>query len=216
MDILPAILTDDEAVARMRLERLKPLTKMVHFDVIDGEFVNNTTVAPEICSEFVENFEIEAHLMVAQPVTWIDRCADLGIRRLIAQVEALPKHAQSVFVDNVLRFGLDVGLGIDVETDIFAVATNVWVWLDKVLVMGVPVGWGGQDFHPNVLQKVRQLQSLRDTGGYAFRIEIDGGVHEETIKEMAAVRPEMLVVGSALWKDENVDQNLQKLRRLAV
>lgn len=214
MEIVPAILSADEHEVKEKLDLLRGVASSVQLDIIDGKFADNVTVGPEVVKEFVDDFVIEAHLMVVEPFTWIERCAESGIQRVLCHVEHLRKLDQELFVNKVLETGMEVGLCLDIDTDVFAIGKNLWVWLDRVLVMGVKAGWSAQEFNRVALTKINQLKELRDAGGYAFLIEEDGGAHEETIGDIVKAGVDVIGVTSAVWKGGKVEENLKRLKEV--
>ena len=153
VEIIPAILIDREVRANEQIEILKATVEWAHLDVIDGVFADMETVKPSVITD--SGIDWEVHLLVEEPVIWIQRCLEAKAERLIAQVENMSD--QNEFVETVLRAGVDVGLAVDLDTPVQKIDEGVLPWLNKVLILGVKAGRSGQSFNESVYEKVKSL-----------------------------------------------------------
>lgn len=190
-EILPGILEKDWAEIEKKLKIYKEFGKSVHIDLIDGKFAPNTTfMDPAPFKKYSQDFVLELHMMVDDPIKYIKPFADAGFGRFIGHVEMMPD--QTEFVAEAQLWG-EAGLGIDAQTPVEAIKVPLED-LDSLLVMTVKTGFSGQGFMEENLEKVKQLVS-RTT----IPIEIDGGVNEETIETGCAAGARRFVATSFLF-----------------
>lgn len=173
--LVPAILAKDENDYARKLKLLEQIgVKEVQIDVIDGKFVDNTTVGLEAIKKYPTSMRREAHLMVVNPVAVTKEYLTAGIDSVIVHYEQL----SSLFdLDQFAR--RPVGLAIDPETPVSAIL-GIAGGISLILIMGVKAGFAGQTFLPETLNRVRQLRQLVPTG----TIEVDGGVSDELIAKV--------------------------------
>lgn len=191
MTILPAILAQNEAEFRRKVERVRPLGLTLHIDVMDGVFVDNATWAPpERMREILGDLAFEAHLMVSDPMAVIPAWIDAGAERVFF-------HAEAADPDAVCRKAgarcAKLGVALNPETS----AENTLRRASRikaVMVMGVHPGWGGQQFQRAAVEKVRQLKQIRR----GLAISVDGGINPKNAAELAAAGADALVAGNAL------------------
>lgn len=198
MDIIPAILTDsaEELEEKIRVFEIMGKFKKLHLDIIDGEFAENKTVSLEAVAAIETSMAYDIHLMVSEPVLWVERCVLASAERVIGQIEKMGD--QEVFVKKVLEAGLKPGLAVDLETPIERLDPMVISELDAVLLMGVRAGFGGQEFNPITLDKIEKLGLLRDAEGASFKICVDGGINSQNIKQAEEAGADEVAVGEAL------------------
>lgn len=176
----------------------------VHFDVMDNHYVPNLTVGPMVCSALRDHLEkhgivapIDVHLMVKPVDALIEQFLEAGAASITFHPEA------SQHVDRSLRLiregAAEAGLALNPATRIDTLE-HVLDVVDRVLVMSVNPGFGGQSFIPATLEKLRQLRGWLDSrGAQRVHIEVDGGVKPANIKDIADAGAELFVAGSALF-----------------
>ena len=176
----------------------------IHFDVMDNHYVPNLTVGPMVCSALRDHLEkhgveapIDVHLMVEPVDALIEQFLDAGAASITFHPEA------SRHVDRSLRLiregGAEAGLALNPATRIDCLE-HVLDVVDRVLIMSVNPGFGGQSFIPAMLGKLRQLRSwLDDHRAQRVQIEVDGGVKPANIRDIADAGAELFVAGSALF-----------------
>jgi ribulose-phosphate 3-epimerase len=173
-NILPGILEKDWESLENRINLVKPFAKAVHIDLLDGKFAPNTTLLdPEPFKAYAQEIFFELHMMVDEPITYLQPWADSGIQRFIGHVEKMSD--QVAFVAEAQRFG-EVVLAIDAKTPVDAIRVP-FSDLDGLLVMTVNAGFSNQSFLPECLEKVQHLAQKT-----TIPIEVDGGVNDETMK----------------------------------
>lgn len=171
----------------------------IHLDVMDGHFVDNLTFGPVVVEAVRDRTSLpfHAHLMVEQPLAWIERFAAAGSDLIVAHVEAADDPGE--VIDAIVATGRRPGLAINPESP----AAAVYPWLERlglVLVMTVHPGWGGQAFIVEVLPKMRELRDEIARRGLDLPIGVDGGVNLETIGAAREAGGEVMVVGSGLYR----------------
>lgn len=218
--IVPALLEDSPELIAVQLESLRqlsPLPEVVEVDIIDGEFAQNLTIDTEQLSELeTEPFQIDIHLMTLDPTDFISQIrqgAERGqsIRTVIAQVERL--HSFQEFVEEVQANHFSVGFALDLYTPVEAIEEQWLASTQLVSVLGGQAGRQGQEFQPQVLEKVRELVRLRQEGKYGkpyrFEIRMDVGMGTDTIPQARAAGADSFAVGSELKGLTAADQQEQ-------
>jgi ribulose-phosphate 3-epimerase len=195
LEIIPAILEKDWQNIERKINLVKSFAKTIQIDLIDGKFLpQQTFLDPKPFAKSCWDYFMELHLMVENPLDYIKPFADVGFKRFIAHVEALPGlEDQENFIKQGKLFG-EVGLAIDKSTDISSVKVPLSS-LDCLLIMLVKAGSSGQTFDVNVLEKIKQLKARTQ-----IPIEVDGGINLESAtkaKESGATR---FSVNSFLFK----------------
>jgi len=210
--VLPSLLLCDFANLRDEMARLEDAgVRALHLDVMDGHFVPNLTYGLPLVETFrrLSDLPLDVHLMISNPEEFVERYADAGADALTIHIEAVPRP------QNVLRRirELDVaaGLAINPGTPLSAIEDCIEL-CDMLLVMSVEPGFGGQEFQPVALQKLRELR--RRINGDQL-LEIDGGVNDATISDCAEAGAQLFVVGSAIFRGKDYAQSLRRLESLA-
>ncbi len=219
VEIIPAILTDNITGLTEKLKIIDneilandAPVKRVQIDVIDGQFVNNKTVDPVNMLGIETLLSLDFHLMVHQPVNWIEKCANAGADRIIGQIEMM--SSQTEFVERVSETGLYVGLAVDLETPVEKLDPVVLTNVDVILLMAVSAGWGGQKFDARVLDKIKKLDEIRSRDKTPYRICVDGGETVDNIDETHFAGADEVVIGKRLF-DGNFAENVKKFQNAA-
>ncbi len=207
--ILPSLLLCDFANLQREVERLEEAgVEVLHLDVMDGHFVPNLTYGLPIVQALrkVTNLALDVHLMVSDPATYAPQFADSGVNSITFHIEALPKPTQ--LLNDLKKRGVAAGLAINPGTD-FARVQPFVSDCDLILVMSVPAGFGGQAFHAEALDRLRWL---RETHGPELLLEVDGGVNVDTVGLCTKSGADLLVAGSAIFREADYCQAITRLR----
>ncbi len=185
----------------------------IHADVMDGHFVPNITFGPLVVEAVrrVTNLPIDVHLMIENPDRYVADFAGAGANYISVQVETCPHLNRSIQLikDN----GAAAGVVLNPSTPL---STIDWVLeaVDYVLIMSVNPGFGGQRFIANSLQKIAELRRIIDENSYSALIEVDGGVNEQTIADVARAGADAFVAGSAIFGREDYAEIISRFRQL--
>ena len=198
--IAPSILSAD--FARLGEEVDNVLTSgadIVHFDVMDNHYVPNLTIGPLVCEALRKHgvtAEIAVHLMVKPVDRIIPDFAKAGASYITFHPEASDHIDRSLQL--VKAEGCKAGLVFNPATPL-SLAEHVMDKVDRILLMSVNPGFGGQSFIPHTLEKLRQARKMIDESGYDIDLEVDGGVNIKNIREIAEAGARTFVAGSAVF-----------------
>jgi ribulose-phosphate 3-epimerase len=211
--IAPSILSAD--FARLGEDTAKVLAAgadVVHFDVMDNHYVPNLTIGPMVCQalrDYGITAPIDVHLMVKPVDRIVPDFAKAGATYISFHPEA------SEHVDRTLQLikesGCKAGLVFNPATPL-SYLDYVMDKLDVILLMSVNPGFGGQSFIPATLNKLRQVRKLIDDSGYDIRLEVDGGVKVDNIRQIAAAGADMFVAGSAIFNQPDYAAVIDAMR----
>jgi ribulose-phosphate 3-epimerase len=184
----------------------------IHADVMDGHFVPNITFGPLVVKAVraVTDLPIDVHLMIESPDRFIEDFAAAGADWISVHVETCPHLNRTL--QRIHETGLRAGVVLNPSTPLAAVD---WVleYVDYLLVMSVNPGFGGQKFIPNSLQKVRDLRLRLGERNLPALIEIDGGVNDATIGDLAAAGADVFVAGSAIFGQSDYRRVIEGFRK---
>ncbi len=211
--IAPSILSADFARLGEEVDAvLAAGADMIHFDVMDNHYVPNLTIGPMVCKalrKYGVTAPVDVHLMVEPVDDLIGQFADAGATFITFHPEA------SRHVDRSLQLikdrGCFAGLVLNPASSLDEIK-YVMEKMDMLLLMSVNPGFGGQQFIPYVLDKVREARALIDASGYNIRLEVDGGVSTENIRALAAAGADTFVSGSAIFNTDDYAATIASMR----
>ncbi|HEY9556618.1 MAG TPA: ribulose-phosphate 3-epimerase [Acidimicrobiales bacterium] len=215
-EIAPSVLPADFARLGEEVAALEEAgVDRIQWDVMDGRFVPNLTFGPDVIAACRPHATVpfEAHLMVEQPDELAARYVEAGCQMLIVHAEAY-RHLHSTLA-NIRELGAQPAVALNPATPVDAVA-HVLDLVDLVLVMTVNPGFGGQAYIATMETKVAAVREMILAGGHDVDLEVDGGIGPSTIAGAAAAGANVLVAGSALYRDpEGLAHAVSELRSLA-
>ncbi|MEQ9545360.1 MAG: ribulose-phosphate 3-epimerase [Marinobacter sp.] len=211
--IAPSILSADFARLGEEVDTvLAAGADIVHFDVMDNHYVPNLTIGPMVCEALRKHgvtAPIDVHLMVSPVDDLIRMFIDAGASYITFHPEA------SAHIDRSLQLirdaGLKAGLVFNPATPLHYL-DHVMDKLDMILLMSVNPGFGGQSFIPGTLDKLREARKRIDTSGHNIRLEIDGGVKVNNIREIAEAGADTFVAGSAIFNTDDYKATIDQMR----
>ena len=186
----------------------------LHVDVMDAHFVPNLTIGLPVVRALipVTDIPVDCHLMIDDPDSWAVRYAEAGSHNVTVHVEAADDPV--AIAKNVRAAGARAGLSVKPGTPLEPYV-ELLRHFDTLLVMSVEPGFGGQEFIPEVLGKVRVARRLVDAGELTVLVEIDGGINEDTIEQAAEAGVDCFVAGSAVYGADDPAAMVGVLRDLA-
>jgi ribulose-phosphate 3-epimerase len=188
---------------------------VLHVDVMDGHFVPNITVGLPVVKSLsrVTNLPIDAHLMISEPGVYAEQFAKAGAAMVSVHYEADANLHRTL--TSIKKAGAQAGVVINPATPV-NVLDEAIAFVDYVLVMSVNPGFGGQEFIPSSLEKLRRLRRLIDERGVPVRIEIDGGVDRQNIAQVVSAGADIIVAGSAIFHKADAEVAVRELREATV
>jgi ribulose-phosphate 3-epimerase len=212
--LVPSILSADFTRLGEQVRQVEAAgAQRIQIDVMDGHFVPNITMGPLIVEAVrrCTSLPLEAHLMITNPQEYIETFAKAGADVIIVHQEVCPHLHRAI--QQIRSAGKMPAVALNPSTPVFLLE-DVLSLLDMVLVMTVNPGFGGQDFIPETLPKIARLRHMITERGLRCDIEVDGGIHEATIRQVVQAGANLLVAGSAIYNDkESVAQAMERLRR---
>ena len=212
--ISPSILSADFSNLGKEIQNLeRAKADLIHIDVMDGHFVPNITIGPEVINKLRKytSLPFDVHLMISPVHDFVKNFADAGADIITIHPEATNDLVSSI--KKIKSYNKKVGVSLNPETTVDK-ALPILSMIDLVLIMSVNPGFGGQKFMEETLEKVKVLRKEIDTKKFKTQIEIDGGINFENAKMAKKAGINILVSGTTIFKENggNLKKNIHLLR----
>lgn len=211
--ISPSLLSADQVNLERAVREVEDAgADFLHIDVMDGHFVPNLTFGLPLISALkkITRLPLDVHIMVSNPDDVAESYVQAGADYLCFHVEAAT-HAHRI-LQSIRKLGAKAGLAVNPGTPISAIEPLL-DQLDMLLLMSVNPGFSGQDFIPNVLDKLKTLQDWKKAAKYSeMIISVDGGVSSKNIKDLVSLGANAFVTGSYFFNSSDKRMAIKKLR----
>jgi len=211
--IAPSILSADFSRLADEVRAVeKAGADVIHVDVMDGHFVPNITIGPLVVQGLrkLTSLPLDVHLMIENPERYVEVFSQAGSDWITIHAEVCPNLKR--MIKKIRQLNVRPGIVLKPATPLktlFPVLDDI----DLVLIMSVNPGFGGQSFIPATLKKVERLRRIIDQNNYSMEIEVDGGVKIENIRKFSSAGADIFVVGTGIFKTENYEETIKKLRQ---
>lgn len=203
--VIPAILESNFSEIEKKIALLEGVSDYFHIDFIDGVFADNKTILdPAPFSKFTNSHFFEAHLMVDNPISYLDKLSEAGFKRFIGHVEMMPDQVE--FVAKGEELG-EVGLALDGKTPYEKVGVSLED-LDILLFMTVDAGFSGRSFNQAYTEKIKQVPD------WFKNIEVDGGINDKTLPIAKHAGANIFAVTSFIFESVDPTESFKKLASL--
>ncbi|MGA9755153.1 MAG: ribulose-phosphate 3-epimerase [Desulfobaccales bacterium] len=185
----------------------------IHVDVMDGHFVPNITIGPVVTRAIrkATSLPLDVHLMISNPERYVEAFVKAGADWLGIHVEATV-HLDRL-IHQIKEAGAKATVSLNPATPLDCLE-YVLKDVDMVVLMTVNPGFSGQKFIPGVLPKIRRLRQMIDAQGLDVLIQVDGGVHLNTLGDLVAAGADVFVSGSGIFNDKPIAENVRRLKEL--
>lgn len=213
--IAPSILSADfkdlsKAISSVRQSGCR----WIHLDIMDGHFVPNLTFGPvvvESLRSLGKDLYFDVHLMISDPRSFVKPFAMAGAQLITFHIEAAMDDTKNL-LRYIRRQGVQTGLSIRPRTPVEKIEPYLDL-TDLVLVMTVEPGFGGQKLIAGTLNKVRELVHIREKKSLSYLIQVDGGIGPDTAPLAVAAGSDVLVAGSAVFRNGRIKENIKSIRK---
>lgn len=195
--ISPSLMTMNLDQFKEEITFLNDHVDSFHVDIMDGHFVPNLSLSPWFIEQTrkLTNKEMSAHLMVTDPVFWVQQLINIKCDVICVPAERVNGIAFRL-IDQIHAAGLKAGVVLNPETPVSEILPYIDI-LDKVTIMTVDPGFAGQRFLVKMLDKITELRNLREKHGYKYLIEMDGSTNKAHWKVIHDAKPDIYVIGSS-------------------
>lgn len=204
----PSLMCMDFLNIREDMEILNRHADLYHVDIMDGHYCKNITLSPDMVKVFksVAKKPIDVHLMTTDPLDWIERVADAGADYISPHAETINANAYRV-LNEIENLECKKGVVLNPATPL-SMAEQYLKRIDLLTIMTIDVGFAGQPFIEEMLEKVRLAKRLKEENGYHYQIQIDGSCNQKTYKKLFDAGAEIFIVGySGLFR---LEETLEK------
>ncbi|MBE7708342.1 MAG: ribulose-phosphate 3-epimerase [Cyanobacteria bacterium SIG27] len=206
--ISPSILSADFANLERDIKKVEPFVPWLHIDVMDGHFVPNISIGVPVVKSIrkITNLFLDTHLMIENPIKYIDAFADAGSDLITFHYEAtLDKTIETI--EKIKSRNLKVGLSIKPKTTVDEIKNYINL-VDMILVMTVEPGFGGQKFMEESAKKIAEIKKINPD----VLVQVDGGINDETAIICKDYGANSLVAGNYIYSAQNIEKAIEKIK----
>ena len=210
--IAPSIISADFSYLRADIARAEQGgADMLHVDIMDGHFVPNITFGPDIVKTMrkLTKLPFDVHLMISRPRQYVTKFVEAGANNITIHVEC--EDQIRTCIEEIKYYDCKAGICVKPKTPLSAIKDQLKV-IDRLLIMTVEPGFGGQKFMPEMMDKVREAAQWREELGLKYDIEVDGGLNNHTIWEAVRAGAETIVAGTSVFSQVDLGVAIQDLR----
>ncbi len=211
--IAPSLLSANFAFLAQEIKKVEEAgADMIHLDIMDGHFVPNLTFGPPVVAALrpLTTLPFDVHLMITNPEDFIGPFIKAGADIITIHTETAP-HLHRL-IQTVKESSVKAAVSLNPATSLTAVE-EILPDLDMVLIMSVNPGFGGQQFIPGAIDKIRRLRQMIEDRGLSVDIQVDGGINSKTAPLVTAAGANVLVAGSAVYGAPDVAEAIRQLRQ---
>lgn len=212
VDIAPSLLSANFADLKSELKSIEEAgCTVLHYDVMDGHFVPNISFGADILHDVhqITNMELDVHLMISDPMFYVDRFIKAGASYISFHIEAMESVEKThELIKKIKEAGVKASIALNPGTSYEAVIPFLDE-IDMILVMSVQPGFGGQKFNPVAIDKIAALSKYKKEKG--FLIEVDGGINATTIQDVRKAGCDLFVAGSAVFNQDDRKKAVEAL-----
>jgi len=212
--IAPSILSADFAqLGNQIAEAEKSSADLIHIDIMDGHFVPNLTIGPEVVKSIrkTTKLPLDVHLMIEHPEFYIDHFVDAGANWLSVHAEACAHLHRTIHLIKS-KPGIKVGVAVNPATALSNLI-NIVEYIDFILIMSVNPGFGGQDFIDQSVGKIKFLKEMLAKANSKALIEVDGGIDASNVSSVARAGADVIVAGSAIFANGSIKEAISSIRK---
>lgn len=210
--LAPSLLSADFANLERSIKAVETAgCEYLHLDIMDGHFVPNITFGPDVVRAIKKHTSMafDVHLMIEKPDFFIDAFAKAGADLICVHQEAC-RHLHRT-IQSIKEKGLKAAVALNPATSLNSIE-EILPYIDMVLIMSVNPGFGGQKFIPTMVDKITRLKQMAVAQGLSFDIQVDGGITAETAPLVVKAGANILVAGTAIFGQSDIQKAVKDLR----
>ncbi|AQS03165.1 ribulose-phosphate 3-epimerase [Clostridium beijerinckii] len=198
----------EDTILKLKKQGIKEL----HIDIMDGHFVPNIAFGIDqikMIKQIACDIELDVHLMVTNPEIFIDALVEAGANTITIHQESSPHIYNLMYI--IKSFGIKVGVALNPATPINTLK-HISHMVNKILIMTVEPGFGGQSFIEPMMEKIHEVSNFIKSESIECELQVDGGINLENIVKVVENGATNIVVGSAIFREEDIDSTIKRFR----